>query len=100
MEQNVYMISLVGISVVFLLLLALYFVMKAFRYLPSSKPESKVNKTKVVKSSQEKSASLVEAEAKNQNFKVQDQQVMAVITAVMAKKGISQDRISIKKIGG
>lgn len=101
MQQNVYIISLVGISVVFLLLMALYFIMKAFKYLPSTEKEAKVTKTKAVKSSQKKStATAVKNETPNFNDKVKDHHVIAIITAIMTKKGIRQDRISIKKIGG
>lgn len=101
MQQNVYIISLVGIGVVFLLLMALYFIMKAFEYLPStsSKPEVKPKKKKTARKKAKPAANTVQ-KSSSANNQVQDNNVIAIITAVMAKKGISQDRITIKKIGG
>lgn len=87
MEQNVYLISLTGISVVFILLTALYFILKLFKYLPSS--DKKI---------QDKKKGIVEIKSKKVN--VSDPNIIAIITVIMAKKNISSDRISIKKLGG
>lgn len=99
MEANVYLISLTGISAVFFLLSALYFIMRAFKYLPSAEKVS--GKNKLIKIKKDK-ASEVKSESTHDNSAefVGDHNIIAVITAVMAEKNISQDRISIKKLGG
>ncbi len=99
MEANVYLISLTGISAVFILLSALYFIMKAFKYLPS--PEKVNGKNKAIKMEKEK-VSGFKSESSHEDAAgiVEDHNIIAVITAVMAEKNISQDRISIKKLGG
>lgn len=94
MQQNVYMISLTGISVVFALLIALYFVMKLFEYLPSTEAKEKKGKKN------NKFKNNVETKSKNKNFGEKDKKAIAIISILMAKKNISKDRISIKKIGG
>ncbi len=99
MEANVYLISLTGISAVFILLSALYFIMKAFKYLPSA--EKANEKNKAIKMKKQK-ASEFKGESSHEDAAgfIEDQNIIAVITAVMAEKNISQDRISIKKLGG
>lgn len=101
MQQNVYIISLVGIGVVFLLLMALYFIMKAFKYLPTvdNKAELQRKKKKTVKK-KVKPADKVIPTKSLENQQPKDNNIVAIITVLMAKKGISQDRITIKKIGG
>lgn len=101
MEQNVYLISLAGISIVFFLLMLLYLIMKAFEKLPStsSKPETKIKSRKAMK---KKSKSL-DNEIQNSSEEAKnaiDNNIIAIITVIMAQKGINNNRISIRKVGG
>ncbi|MGM0446537.1 MAG: OadG family transporter subunit, partial [Bacillota bacterium] len=90
-----------GISIVFFLLMLLYLIMKAFEKLPStsSKPETKIKSRKAMK---KKSKSL-DNEIQNSSEEAKntiDNNIIAIITVIMAQKGINNNRISIRKVGG